>query len=239
MKYASSAFVLTALLSLPFTLALSEREILVKLYSSSNGNRWKKSAGWQQATESADEKLVDQLPLCSWHGVTCADGKRHDEEGVTSLDLSNNRLLGHVHKALWSLTHLTEAKFQGNTIKGACFEVFGEYNTTALIQNIFLSENRLTHLVGVSSATGLLRELSLSSNAFEGKFPHELTKLNKLKVLHVSYNPGVIGSLPSDIGNMSNLQDLELSYTSLGGVLPLEIGNLSLLQYLVMDETQL
>ena len=42
MKYDSSAFFLVSLLSLPFALALSEREILVKLYSSSNGNRWKK-----------------------------------------------------------------------------------------------------------------------------------------------------------------------------------------------------
>ena len=139
MKYASSAFVLTALLSLPFTLALSEREILVKLYSSSNGNRWKKSAGWQQATESADEKLVDQLPLCSWHGVTCADGKRHDEEGVTSLDLSHNRLLVHVHKTLWSLLNITEANFQGNTMKGSVFEGFRQYKTTTPIQNIVLS----------------------------------------------------------------------------------------------------
>ena len=185
MKYASSAFGLSALLSLPFALALSEREILVKLYSSSNGNRWKKSAGWQQATESTDDESVDQLPLCSWHGVTCADGKRHDEEGVTSLDLSNNRLSGHVHKALWSLPYLTEANFQGNTIKDAGFEGFGEDKTTAPIQNIVLSENRLTHVAGISSAPGSLRELRLSSNAFEGKFPHELTKLNKLKVLHV------------------------------------------------------
>ena len=38
---------------------------------------------------------------------------------------------------------------------------------------------------------------------------------------------------------MSNLRDLELSHTPLGGVYPLEIGNLSLLQYLGMDETQL
>ena len=38
-------------------------------------------AGWQQAMESSDDELVDQLPLCSWHGVTCDDGKRHEEEG--------------------------------------------------------------------------------------------------------------------------------------------------------------
>ena len=94
-------------------------------------------------------------------------------------------------------------------------------------------------MAGISSAPGSLGELPLSSNAFEGKTPHALTKLNTLKVLHISYNPGVIGSLLSDIGNMSNLQYLELSYTYLGGVLPLEIGNLSMLQYLGMDETQL
>ena len=167
MKYASSAFVLTALLSLPFTLALSEREILVKLYSSSNGNRWKKSAGWQQATESADEKLVDQLPLCSWHGVTCADGKRHDEEGVTSLDLYHNCLPCHVHKTIWSLTHITKEKFQGNTIKGAGFEVFGEEKNTTSIQNVVLIKNRLIHMVGISSAPVSLRKLRLRLKNFE------------------------------------------------------------------------
>ena len=56
--------------------------------------------------------------------------------------------------------------------------------------------------------------------------------------MNVSYNPGVVGSLSSDVGNISNLQDLELSYTSPGVVLSFEIGNLSLLQYLGMEETQ-
>ena len=38
---------------------------------------------------------------------------------------------------------------------------------------------------------------------------------------------------------MSNLQDIELSYTSLGGFLPFEISNLSLIQYLGIDKTKL
>ena len=73
---------------------------------------------WQQATDFSDNKLVGQTSLCSWHGVACAGGKRHDEEGVKSLDFPLNRLLGHVHKALRYLPHLTEANLQGNIIKG-------------------------------------------------------------------------------------------------------------------------
>ena len=74
-----------------------------------------------------------------------------------NLNLSSNRLLGHVHKALWILPHITEANFQGNTIKGNGFEGFGEEKTTTPIQNIVLSKNSLTHVVGTSSATGLLK----------------------------------------------------------------------------------
>ena len=158
---------------------------------------------------------------------------------MTVLDLSHNQLSGHLHKSLWYLPHIAEANFQGNTIKGSRFELFGEYKATAPIQNILLSENRLTHVVEILSALGLLREIHLISNAFEGKFPNKLTNINKLKVLHVSYNSGVIGYLLYDIGNMSNLQDIKLSYTSLRDILTLEIGNLSLFQYLGIYETQL
>ena len=71
----------------------------------------KKSVGWKQATESAEEVLVNQLPLCSWYSVTCGDGKLHDKEGAKIQDLTHNRLLLHVHKALWYLPYITEAKF--------------------------------------------------------------------------------------------------------------------------------
>ena len=163
---------------------------------------------WQQATDFSDNKLVGQISLCSWHGVPCAGGKRNDEKGVKSPDIPLNRLLGHVHKALWYLPHLTEENSQGNIIKGAGFEVFGEDKSNTPIQNIVLSEKRLTHVAVISSDHGSLMEHCLRSNAFEGKLSHELTILNKLKVLHVSYNPGVVLSLPFDIENISNLQDL-------------------------------
>ena len=66
-------------------------------------------------------------------------------------------MLGHVNKALWYLPHITESKFQVDTIKGAGFEGFGEDKTNDPIHNIVLSENRLNHIVGISSDHGSLR----------------------------------------------------------------------------------
>ena len=135
-----------ALLSFPFAVTLSECEILVNIYSSSNGNRLK-NAGWQQATEYSDDKLVNQPQLCSWYGVNYTDEKQHDKEGVTSLYFPHNWLSGHEQKSVWSLLK------------------------TTLIQNIVLVENRLTHVAGISSAPGSLRELCLSSNELRVNFP--------------------------------------------------------------------
>ena len=39
--------------------------------------------------DSSDDELVDQLPLCSWNGVTCDDGKRHEEEGEFPAEIAH------------------------------------------------------------------------------------------------------------------------------------------------------
>ena len=53
--------------------------------------------------ESAEDELVDQIPLHSWHGVNCADSKWHNmdseftEELVcfkkTHFDVQGNKLI--------------------------------------------------------------------------------------------------------------------------------------------------
>ena len=73
------------------------------------------------------------------------------KEGVMRLDFLLNWLLVHVHKALRSLLHITEANFRGNIIKGVGFELFLDDKSTALIQNIVLSEKSLTHVAVISS----------------------------------------------------------------------------------------
>ena len=54
-------------------------------------------------------------------------------------------------KTLWYLSHLIEVNLQGNSIKDSGFEGFGNVNsaTSALVQNFFLTKNRITHMTGV------------------------------------------------------------------------------------------
>jgi leucine-rich repeat protein SHOC2 len=66
--------------------------------------------------------------------------------------------------------------------------------------------------------------------------PEEIGNLSNLQKLVLSYNK--LTSLPSEIGNLSNLQKLVLSYNKLTS-LPSEIGNLSNLQYLSLWENEL
>eukprot|EP00568_Trieres_chinensis_P006760 CAMPEP_0183296028 /NCGR_PEP_ID=MMETSP0160_2-20130417/3757_1 /TAXON_ID=2839 ORGANISM="Odontella Sinensis, Strain Grunow 1884" /NCGR_SAMPLE_ID=MMETSP0160_2 /ASSEMBLY_ACC=CAM_ASM_000250 /LENGTH=493 /DNA_ID=CAMNT_0025457595 /DNA_START=114 /DNA_END=1595 /DNA_ORIENTATION=- len=219
--------------------ATDERDALIKFYTAANGSHWKKSSGWKEAAESSSDPEVQQLPLCSWHGVKCASGKNQDSEGVIALELENNHLSGRITKHLWGMPYLKEVNFEGNNIKDAGFEGFDSLATKAPIESISLDENRLTHVTGISSAPDSLRTLHISSNSFDGDFPEEVMELKNLRSLRMAYNPGIVGTIPNTVGEVENLKELDLSYTSLTGKIPTKIGLLVNLQYLGLDECRL
>ena len=49
----------------------------------------------------------------------------------------------------------------------------------------------------------------------------------------------LVGTIPSELGNLSNLTELSLTYNQLSGSIPPELGNLSNLTELVLDSNQL
>jgi len=51
------------------------------------------------------------------------------------------------------------------------------------------------------------------------------------------YNAGIIGTLPSTIGMLSNLEYFDLAYTDISGTLPTSLGDLSSLQYFYVQYT--
>ena len=95
------------------------------------------------------------------------------------------------------------------------------------------------YVTGISSAPKLLAELRLGSNYFDGKFPSEILKLDRLKKLHILHNTGISDNVLYDIGKMTGLMELEPSFTSLHGNIPSEFGLLKDLCYLSMDETHI
>ena len=70
-----------------------------------------------------------------------------------------------------------------------------------------------------------------------GSIPPRIGDLTNLEYLELSGN--LSGGIPSEIGNLTNLTHLFLNYNELTGEIPLELGNLTNLKYLRLENNQL
>jgi len=83
----------------------------------------------------------------------------------------------------------------------------------------------LWHGVGLD-ANGCVDYLGLSNNQLSGSIPSELGNLSNLIRLYLSSNQ-LSGIIPPEFGNLSNLTTLYLSSNQLSGPIPPELGDLS------------
>jgi hypothetical protein len=83
-----------------------------------------------------------------------------------------------------------------------------------------------------------LNYLALDLNQLSGSIPPELGNLSNLEILGLYINQ-LSGSIPPELGNLSNLEYLYLDSNQLTGSIPPELGNLSNLEYLYLDSNQL
>jgi Leucine-rich repeat (LRR) protein len=80
--------------------------------------------------------------------------------------------------------------------------------------------------------------LNLNETVLTGSIPPEIGNLTNLTYL-LLYNGQFTGSIPSEIGNLTNLTYLVLSNNGFTGSIPSEIGNLTNLTWLSLDDNQL
>jgi len=91
---------------------------------------------------------------------------------------------------------------------------------------------------GITCSNGSVTELRLSGNSLSGSIPSELGRLTNLTTLDLAFN-SLSGSIPSELGNLTNLTDLFLDINSLSGNIPSELGNLTNLAYLYLNNNTL
>ena len=116
---------------------------------------------------------------------------------------------------------------------------FDGLHSSVTVHVVNLSLNLLTLVTIISSAMKFLTELRIGFNYFDSKPPSNNLKLDQIKKLYILKNPVISVNVPSNIGNMTGLVDMELSFTSLNGNIPFEFGLLKDLRYLSMDETHI
>ena len=103
----------------------------------------------------------------------------------------------------------------------------------------WLSNQPLGEWEGVSTdADGRVTDLRLGDNQLSGLIPSELGNLDNLEWLNLSNNQ-LSGLIPSELGNLDNLELLGLGSNQLSGPIPSELGNLDNLQALSLDDNQL
>ena len=199
-----------------------ERDALIAIYNSTNGEGWYRDANWLGPPGSE----------ASWYGVTVENGH------VAILDLSSNYLEGMLPPQIGNLQELRELDLWG-----------GDYLPT---WPPFLNNNIGGQVPPEIGQLRELEFLDLSSNAFQDPLPAEIGDLEKLRTLLLSSNdlsdlPPEIGNLihleilslrgnnlvelTPAVGDLANLRELLLGSNPLT-TLPSSIGNLTGLEVL-------
>jgi Leucine-rich repeat (LRR) protein len=91
---------------------------------------------------------------------------------------------------------------------------------------------------GINAASNSVTEIILNVNNLVGTIPPELGNLTNLQVFDLYINQ-LTGSIPTGLGSLVNLRILNLEANQLTGSIPIELGDLSNLQYLNLLNNQL
>ena len=132
-----------------------------------------------------------------------------------------------------------------DSVEGDRAALVALYNSTGelewLTDGNWLSEEPLGEWYGVTTNdAGRVTELFLGypGKNLAGYIPPELGNLSALKILELSYNQ-LTGPIPPELGKLSNLEGLGLHENGLTGPIPPELGNLSRLEGLRLGGNQL
>ncbi|KAM3714956.1 hypothetical protein ACJW31_01G372100 [Castanea mollissima] len=88
---------------------------------------------------------------------------------------------------------------------------------------------------GIKCTNSRVTSLILTSMNLMGKLSSEISQLSELQTLDLSYNKNITGPLPSSIGNLMNLINVNLIGCSFYGSIPDTIGNLQKLITLLLS----
>ncbi|URE27871.1 leucine-rich repeat receptor-like protein kinase [Musa troglodytarum] len=91
---------------------------------------------------------------------------------------------------------------------------------------------------GVNCSNSRVTEIKLFTMGLEGTLSREIGNLTNLEVLDLSHNRNLSGALPSSIGMLKQLKILRLLDCGFSGSIPNEIGSLSRLEILALNSNQ-
>ncbi|XP_058089372.1 probable LRR receptor-like serine/threonine-protein kinase At3g47570 [Magnolia sinica] len=163
----------------------------------------------------------DSLHFCQWTGVKCS--RRHHQR-VTSLNLTDHSLVGHLSPHIGNLSFLRRIDLSNNKFQG---QIPQEIDHLFRLQHLNLSVNSLQGEIpsNLSHCSELIT-INIMQNQLVGELPAVIGSLSKLIALNVRSN-NLSGSIPPSLGNLSSLTTLDLTYNNFEGQIPNQLGQLA------------
>ncbi|KAL4273421.1 hypothetical protein GQ457_13G019120 [Hibiscus cannabinus] len=241
---------LVVLLCLPLflhALALNQEGLFLQRVKLSLSDPSNALSSWDQRDPSP----------CNWRGVSC-----HSPAGpVHSLDLShlqlagpfplflcrlpslrfislaNNSINSYLPPQISTCQSLTTLDLSLNLISGPLPPSLAEIPT---LRNLILVMNNFSGPIPPTFAYfQSIQVLNLAGNLLNGTVPAFLSNVSTLKQLYLGYNSFSPGFIPSQFGNLTNLEQLFLADCNLVGQIPSSLGRLTRLQNLDLSHNRL
>lgn len=167
---------------------------------------------------------MGQRSLFEWPGVVAGDR-------VVELDFGGFGIAGPIPAEIGALTDLRRLDLGLNNLTGPIPAEIGELTE---LRELNLSDNYLSGPIPAEiGALTELREFRSRGNAFT-EIPAEIAGLEKLEDLWIV--EGAIAAIPDEIWSITSLRTLGLSNNRLTGTIPPEIGNLVNLEWLDLSD---
>ena len=189
-----------------------EREALMALYSSTDGDDWYDNSGWKTPPLHTDGFALPGTEKF-WFGVTC----NMENTTVLAVELSDNNLVGEIPGQLGNLANLQNLNLAFNQLEGAVAAQLGDLSN---LEFLALDHNQLSD--AIPEELGNLTYLGclwLQQNDLTGGIPSELANLENLHCLALDYNR-LSGSIPGELADLTALEILRLNGNDLGGSIP-------------------
>ena len=174
------------------------------------------------------------------------------------LNFCSNKFHGHIPEELCVLTSLQILDFSHNKLYGSIPRCVKKYSAmaTKINSNDDMNVNPSTNFYGeslphestllvikgttleYSTILHLVKSIDFSKNSLSGEIPKELTSLQGLQLLNLSYNH-LIGSIPENIGVMVLLESIDFSLNQLSGHISPSMSSLTFLNHLNLSNNNL
>ena len=219
---------------------LLQRYTLAAFYFATNNQ-----GTWAQCYQGHDDgckldgkPFLSEADECEWSGITCDQSTRM----VTAIDLSNNKLKGHLINELGTLTSLNFLDVSLNEMSGSIPESLANTELVELIvsanklvgpfpsslygmkslEHICIDRNKFVEMPDWASMPNL-KYIYAFENKIEGQLDPAIgQKLENLEVIDVHDNK-ISGGIPPKWKNLKNLLKLKVNNNRLSGEVSDEI----------------